>query len=358
MKKEDLFKAIENIDDELIRRSEIKIKSKVFPMVMKLGIAAACLGIVVFAGTNVVIKNKKFHIDMINENQTQESTGEPDQSVALEQSGEEDGYTSTIDMTTAEDVAYGFVMNDRIYYPISFEERKEFGLVSEEDYGLTAENTYVPGEKDLGEKIGEIETSENKGLVGASVYHYNAFPENEKIAIVERNGEYSFFVFSHVISAAEEGMDSNSILNVYGIKSASVKSINVLDDNSYLIATIIDGKQIDTVVKAISDKRDIGLSAHEQLYADKWYEAYGTNEVYYDGETMHYGTNDEEFTMVYEKAHKLWNSSSCILEITTIKGLGLYFYYNPTLQTVSVLNSFYQLSDAEAKDLNDLVNLE
>ena len=55
--------------------------------------------------------------------------------------------------------AFGFTLSDNeqtVYFPISFEERRTYGLVDTDAVGLTKENTYEITEKDLGELMGTV----------------------------------------------------------------------------------------------------------------------------------------------------------------------------------------------------------
>lgn len=90
--------------------------------------------------------------------------------------------------------ADGFQMNDAIYRPITFDERKEFNLVPAEDMGLSEENKYIITEKDLGKQMGVIEECPNEALIGLPVYHFALWAEDERICIVDANGTYAFYV--------------------------------------------------------------------------------------------------------------------------------------------------------------------
>lgn len=90
--------------------------------------------------------------------------------------------------------AVGFVMNDDLYFPITFDERKEFNLVPAEDIGLTKENTYKITKKDLGAQMGVIEDSPAEELIGLPAYYFASWPDDERICIVDAGGVYAFYV--------------------------------------------------------------------------------------------------------------------------------------------------------------------
>ena len=79
----------------------------------------------------------------------------------------------TPDTPPAEENAYGFTMegSDVLYFPISFSERKIFGIIDENATGLTAENTYKITADDLGNVMGIVGDSEDERMIGETVYH-------------------------------------------------------------------------------------------------------------------------------------------------------------------------------------------
>ena len=74
----------------------------------------------------------------------------------------------TPDTPPAEENAYGFTMegSDVLYFPISFSERKIFGIIDENATGLTAENTYKITADDLGNVMGIVGDSEDERMIG------------------------------------------------------------------------------------------------------------------------------------------------------------------------------------------------
>lgn len=100
---------------------------------------------------------------------------------------------ASIDTPTI-DIAYGVTLNDRTYFPISFEERKQFGLLPEDATGLTPENTYAITDADLGAVMGTVSHSENTSAIGATAYHFAKYPDSDQICILEIDGTYEFYV--------------------------------------------------------------------------------------------------------------------------------------------------------------------
>ena len=92
--------------------------------------------------------------------------------------------------------AFGFTLSDNeqtVYFPISFEERRTYGLVDTDAVGLTKENTYEITEKDLGELMGTVAACGDETLVGCKVYHFAKYPEFDSICIVETPSGYAFY---------------------------------------------------------------------------------------------------------------------------------------------------------------------
>ena len=116
----------------------------------------------------------------------------------------------TPDTPPAEENAYGFTMegSDVLYFPISFSERKIFGIIDENATGLTAENTYKITADDLGNVMGIVGDSEDERMIGETVYHFVNFPKDDAICIVKVNGTYQFYV--------KEGVERTEQNNIPG----------------------------------------------------------------------------------------------------------------------------------------------
>lgn len=95
-----------------------------------------------------------------------------------------------------EEHTYGFTMeeSDVLYLPISFSQRKIFGIIDENATGLTAENTYKITADDLGDIMGIVGDSQDETMIGEIVYHFINFPADDAICIVKVNGAYQFYV--------------------------------------------------------------------------------------------------------------------------------------------------------------------
>lgn len=107
----------------------------------------------------------------------------------------------------SQEIAYGFTMegSDLLYLPISFSQRKTFGLIDENETGLTDENTYQITPDDLGDVMGIVGDSQDESIIGKTVYHFIKFPADDSICIVEVGGTYEFYVKDGV-----EGMEGTN----------------------------------------------------------------------------------------------------------------------------------------------------
>lgn len=100
---------------------------------------------------------------------------------------------------TIDNAAYGFCLEgnpNAVYYPISFEERREYGLVPEDAEGLNKENTYQITEDDLSQPMGTVASCGDESLVGCEVYHFAQYPDKDSICIVDTPAGYEFYVCS------------------------------------------------------------------------------------------------------------------------------------------------------------------
>lgn len=110
--------------------------------------------------------------------------------------------------------------SDVLYLPISFSQRKTFGLIDENAAGLTDENTYQITDDDLGGVMGIAGDSQDESIIGETVYHFIKFPSDDAICIVKVNGIYQFYVKE----------------DVAGIEETNNPDINIdapVDENTY-----------------------------------------------------------------------------------------------------------------------------
>ena len=104
-------------------------------------------------------------------------------------------------IVSAHELAYNITLegSETIYNPISFAQRRLFGIIDENATSLTAENTYQITSDDLGEVMGTVGGCANKKLVGATAYYFVDYPNDDSICIVGINGTYAFYVKEGII---------------------------------------------------------------------------------------------------------------------------------------------------------------
>lgn len=245
MREEKLLEAIGEIDDRLIEEAAPGKKKKVIHINwFRYGSIAACflLVIILAYGASTIRMGSKeesaadaaapeefiqedttVEESAIEEEAAAEAPAETEEAPAEEEApegevpaeeapaedapAEEEGPAEETNPTDNEnavvDIAYGITVNDRIYFPISFEERKQFGLVPEDAVGLTPENTYQISDADLGEVIGVITDCEKEEYIGLKLYHFAEYPENDVIGILDNNGTYEFYVCDELLADSE-----------------------------------------------------------------------------------------------------------------------------------------------------------
>lgn len=280
-----------------------------------------------------------------------------------------------------EQVAYGFHLNGNntfLYLPISFDERKQFGLLPEDAIGLNKENIYTITEDDLGEMMGIVSNCGDEALNGCKVYHFAKYPEKDSICIVETPTGYAFYVCSWLNVECEIGTSSDVILSAYELPESMEKMELCAPDYQH-IADIEDIATIESVFEILSGKTNSGLEANERRFAQAWYDAYGNDDVYYSEENGHCMfrevfsdeeattyTDDEGNTIVqgpvnktnlHDKASALWTKGECIIQITTERGYQLTIDYFPSIRTFICGNGYYELSASDAEALNQLLQI-
>ena len=284
--------------------------------------------------------------------------------------------------TTINQEAYGFCLEgnqNAVYFPISFEERREYGLVPEDAVGLSKENTYQITEGDLGETMGIVASCGDESMIGREVYHFAQYPDKDSICIVDTPAGYKFYVCTWLNVQDEDIDNSDNVLATYGLPE-SFEKMEVLSKDFTHLFTVEDASVTERIFEILSGKSNIGLEANEQRFAQAWYDAYGNDDVYYSEEAGHCVyrstpsdeepttyTDDEGNTVVqnstqdtslYDKAHELWTVGERVIEITTTKGYQLTIDYFPSIRVFICANGYYELSDTDVEALNQLLQIK
>lgn len=252
--------------------------------------------------------------------------------------------------------AYGFHLNGDStfpYFPISFEERQQYGLLPDDAIGLSKENTYTITKQDLGEKMGVAADCEDAALNGCSVYHFAKYPDKDSICIADTPDGYAFYVCSGLHVENEIGADFDVLLSAYGLPE-SLEKAELLTADARHMADVEDHAVMRSVLEILSGKTNGGLEANERRFAQAWHDAYGNDDVYYSEEDGCCRFREEH---AGEKAAELWTKNERIIRITTERGYRLTIDYFPSVRSFVSGNGYYELSAADAEALNRLLEI-
>lgn len=333
MKKEDLFEAMGQIDEKHTEEAREAVPAS--SAWRKWAAAAACFAFV-FAGAAAY---RTWTVPTAENNTNTTATTE--ETVSTENS-----------------IAYGMKLEGEniIYFPISFEERIRYGLVPPDAVGLTKENDYQITEADLGEVMGEIDTCGDEELIGCTVYHFAKFPELDSICIVDLGERYAFYTADGIDLGLKEGHSADAVLAGYDLPDSVTKM--ELQNGSWETLRIIEDREvIEAFCAVLVGKTDMGLQAHNQRLADVWKETYGNEDVYCDGETMHYGSDPAEYDRLSDQAHALWGEGEMVVWLETECGFRFYFLFVPSTNAISGFG-YYPLSPEETDGLVRLLAID
>lgn len=204
------------------------------------------------------------------------------------------------------------------YFNISFDERKEFGIIGENEIGLTAENTYEITEDDIGEFMGTvIEGGEN--MAGSKVYHFTKYPDSDRICIIETPEGFKFYTGS-IFKQLETGEGFDEIAKIFGFPE-SLEKTEVQYSLGNTAFEISDGEETEQIFEILSGKKNIG--DEEGL------------------ERMKNGSPEE----------------GCFVVLTAKNGFKLYINYYQSLNMVWA-RGYFSLSESETETLNRIFKLE
>lgn len=281
--------------------------------------------------------------------------------------------------------AFGFTLSDNeqtVYFPISFEERRTYGLVDTDAVGLTKENTYEITEKDLGELMGTVAACGDETLVGCKVYHFAKYPEFDSICIVETPSGYAFYTTEWLNIEVPIGQSSDLLLDAYDLPE-SLQKMEVLSHDFTYLFTVEDDAICNDILKMLEGRENSGLEANEQRFAQAWYDAFDNEDVYYSEEDgcvrfkqMQSNTQDNTITYtdeegntivqnasspdstLYDQAHNLWSTGERLIRITTNRGFQFEIDYFPSINTFIWGNGYFEISKEDTVALNTLLQIE
>ena len=333
MKQEDIFRAIGEAAEEHIEDTAKAITKKRRGRMAYWAAAAACVCLIAIGA-----------LTLGGQDTTAIDNGE------VEILGGGTFMTGDVQQSTAHGMSLS--SSSATYFPISFEDRKAYGLVGEDDMGLTAENTYRITEADLGEPMGAVAVCGDESLVGCPVYHFAAYPDLDSICIVETKDGYEFYTSSGpVLIFITEGK-SEAMLQAFLLPQQAEK-VTVQDANWEELLTITDADTIYRLCDILTEKEDMGLAAHEQRFADLWKETMGNEDIFYsEGYGMVY-TND----LTPDDTSPIWHKDQRVVTIYADNGFSLQFTYNPSIATFTWGDEYFPLTEEEAAALNEILRV-
>ena len=336
MNKNDLFKAIGNLDGDMLEQSEAAVKStesdsvrhasrfKKLRIAGIAGIAAVCCILAV-----LLIPNLKSPEPVLKTSEL----AEPMSAYLIYINGDD-----TIE-----------------YSVISFNDRKTYGLIDPEAEGLTQENTYVIRDSDIGGLMGTVTRCGDEKMVGCKVYHYSAYPDSRTICILDSPTGYKFYCASYIIVDMQEGDGIDKLFAAYGFPEDCV-SVEVCTENtepgSYLYS-IDDTDSIGRICALLSGTTAIDSRTAEQEMAAAWYDAYQNDSVYYDEASglLKWSNNNED----YDRSYALWTQGERVLILKNSEGFGLMVDFWPKLSRCYSQNGIFRLSEDACAELCGLV---
>ena len=204
------------------------------------------------------------------------------------------------------------------YFNISFDERKEFGIIGEDEIGLTAENTYEITEDDIGEFMGTvIESREN--LAGSKAYHFSKYPDSDRICIIETPEGFKFYTGS-IFKQLETGESFDEVSEIFGFPE-NLEKAEVQYSLGNTAFEISNGEEIERIFEILSGKKNIG---------------------------------DEEGLGRMENGSP---EKGCFVVLTAKNGFKLYMNYYQSLNMIWA-RGYFELSESETETLNKIFKLE
>ena len=218
MNRKDLYQSMNQIDDDILERSEVVVKRKAKPMWLKWGAMAACLAVVVIAGISMLTGNHTVQTSMGGVMREYKNVSVSSSEEALEWPWE---YKTVYERFST------------IIY-----EGKEY---TTKTFGLAADKTLI-GEK-LGscEAIGYDNYTEQEYRQTVNVWQINGISTDLMIA-AEMDGQFYTFKYSEYVPPATLGevLDHYSLsrtlaLNKFGVyKDGDETGYYSLEDDDYI----------------------------------------------------------------------------------------------------------------------------
>ncbi len=252
------------------------------------------------------------------------------------------------------------------YFNISFDERKEFGILDKDEIGLTEENSYKITEKDIGEFMGTVIEGE-EDIIGSKVYHFAKYPNSDRICIIETPEGFKFYTGS-IPKQLEKGESSDSIFEIFGFPE-NLEKMEV-HYSWGKTAFEITGEEREQVFEILSGKENLGTEEQSRRIAKLFFETYGNEDYVFDenegkcvekvkGPVSYLDKNGEKVVGGSPSvlALKLFREKSCSIILVSESGFELFINYNPAVEMFWA-RGYFLLSESETETLNKIFKLE
>ena len=299
MKNEILLDAIGKIDEELVFAAE-KGERKKFPLI-KWAAVAAIFAVIIFGAE---VKPHEYEVQS-------------------EIPAKIEGF---------ENVMYGPILGD---------ERKEFGILGEDEIGLTEENRYEITEKDIGEFMGTV-VEGREDIIGSRVYHFTKYPDSDRICIIETPKGFEFYV-GYIPVQLEIGESSDLVFEIFGCPEG-LEKMEVRYSWGKTVFEI-NGEERKQVFEILSGKENLGPEEESRRKAELFFETYKNEDYVFDekegrcvekvkGPVSYIDQNGKKVSGGSPSvlARKLFLEKSCSIILVSENGFELYISYYPAVE--------------------------
>ncbi len=242
------------------------------------------------------------------------------------------------------DRSYAVIFNGYTYEPIGSPDLTRFPALSEVSEPTVVGYKYNISKEHLGEYIGVFPAIEDLGWEEGKAYHYSEYPEYDSIIIVERKGEYSFYVAYSGNISPEAANISTDVLYHYG--TLEKIRIDVFGEER-----IIDGEDMALLLATFEGKTRVSYNEIERVVVEAWRKEKGDDGVdFVDGEVTYDSAHIRQMFVEF-----MTGDGVSHMYIDTDNGFEIYIYYNPTFNYFAVDHYYYFLTDDDISVINEII---
>ena len=242
------------------------------------------------------------------------------------------------------DRSYAVIFNGYTYEPIRSPDLTRFPALSEISETTVVGHKYNILEEHIGEYIGVFPAVEDLGLEEGKAYHYSEYPEYDTIIIVERNGEYSFYIAYYGDISPEAANISTDVLYHYG--NPEKIRLDVFSEER-----IIDGEDMALLLATLEGKSRVSYNEIEAVVVDAWRKEKGDEGVdIVDGEVTYDSAHIRQMFVEFMTGDGVRD-----MYMDTDRGFEIYIYYNPTFNYFAVDHYYYFLTEDDIPVINEIL---